>query len=190
MTRENLLQLIRAESLVPGTIYEIQQATQQHIKISLVATSRSSVGSAPAIRTQIGAAFHQESYSIENDKLTCIDNLSCVIRFQMGHWEFIQNTGHQPEGFQQVLTQASSIRINYAKTYDKVIGHSISLDETYSRSPLCLSAGTSVGLSYALIEVYKTIISNGQLARVTANHNELNIPGSNIWVNVSCARIV
>ena len=189
MTRENLLHLIQTEALVPGTIYELQQATQQHIKISLIASSRSSFGNAPALRTQIGATFHQEYYSIENDKLTCIDNLSCVIRFQMGQWDFINNTGHQPEGFQQVITQAGSIRINYAKTYDKVMGHSISLDETYSRSPLCLSAGTSVGLSYSLIEIYKTIISNGRLARVNANNNELNIPGSNIWVNVSCAKI-
>ncbi len=189
MTRENLLDLIRHESLVPGTVYEIQDATQQDIKISLIATSRSSLGNAPAIRTQIGAAFHQEMYSIEQDKLTCIDNMSCVIRFHLGQWNFIINTGHQPEGFQQVVTQAGSIRINYAKTYDKVMGHSISLDETYSRSPLCLSAGTSVGLSYSLIEIYKTIISNGHLARVNASNNELNIPGSNIWVNVSCAKI-
>ncbi|MBP6624370.1 MAG: hypothetical protein KA198_04320 [Chitinophagaceae bacterium] len=189
MTRESVLLLLKNNQLQIGQTYVVSNATSLQIPISLIATATSILSKVPERRTLKGIEFESEYYDILTDKLTCVDTLSCVLRCENSHWNFIQDTGHQPIKIKNVQTLQGKIQVNYARSYDKVLSHSLSLDETYSRNELCICAGSSVGISHSLIEIYKTIIHQGKLQRVLAFNQELSIPGSNIWFTVQCCKI-
>lgn len=189
MTRENVLTLLKNNQLQIGQTYTVSNATSFQIPISLIATSSSMLSKLPEHRTLKGIEFESESYDILTDKLTCVDTLSCVLRCENSHWNIIEDNGHLPVKIKSVQTMQGKIQVNYTRSYDKVLSHSLSLDETYCRSELCLCAGSSVGISHSLIEIYKTIIHQGKLQRVMAFNQELSIPGSNIWFTVQCCKI-
>ncbi|QLH45698.1 MAG: hypothetical protein HWD58_08795 [Bacteroidota bacterium] len=59
-----------------------------------------------------------------------IDSISCVVRCVGGVWNFIQDAGHEPRRVSNVVTEGNNIVVNYAKTYTKVLGSQVTVDET------------------------------------------------------------
>lgn len=175
--------------LVPGTIYEISNATTQLIPIQLMAVAVDQFGEAPLIRTRIGCTFDRESYNIRTDKLTCTDHINCVVRCTAGVWRAISDSGHTSQHLDTIISANKGFTVKYTKTYHRVNGCSTSVDETYSKSDLCITCGASVGLSTSLVLVHKTIIVNGALKKEGLSNNEASITGSNIWFSAECSCI-
>jgi len=87
--------------------------------------------------------------------------LGGVIRNTAGTWAFINDAGHVPLNLTSISQGSTSIRVNYNKTYTKVVTFSVTPDETYAE--IGISAGASVGLGFADIYLYQNRTINAYI---------------------------
>ncbi len=167
--------------LMPNTVYIIQDIG----KIQLVAKGVNSFYEKPYMRTIFGMDFDEETFDFDTRVLQVIDNVSCVCRCTNAGWSIINDVGHKPY---KIALVSSNLMVHYTKAYDKVIGFSTSLDETYSGSNLHITAGASAGLTKATILFYKTDGNNVPLQKQPATIQDLSIYGSNIFINGRMAK--
>ena len=129
-----------------------------------VTTINNTIGSLPNLKTPVKTNIVNAINSIlpnidvESQNFpegTTFDIIAGAIRQDendVTKWFYISDTNHQPIGLDTVV-EANNIylRINYKKTYDKVISLVVVPDETLAS--LNITAGASVGLSYSLIGI-------------------------------------
>lgn len=189
MTRSQVLNLISSRGLITHEIYQITDALAGQGLVRIMAVSNNSFAPRPVIPTLQGASFDLEEYTIQTDKLMAIDALSCVLRCVGGVWNFIQDAGHEPRRISTVVTEGNNIVVNYSKTYTKVLGSQVSVDETYSGSPLGITCGASVGLNRSIIQMYRTVLQANGISKAPLTPAQASIPGSNIWFSAKCMKI-
>lgn len=99
-----------------------------------------------------------------------------IRRMSNNKWEILGDPGHEPIGFSGVITEPtnSSIKINFDKKYRKVLTCTVTADETYAKKGIVF--GGSCG--YDQVTIYHS------KAGVPTTNNDLNIPGSNIWIYI------
>lgn len=101
--------------------------------------------------------LHGENYdffklNLSNDIIEAFDILSGSIRRINDNWAFIIDGNHKPVNLQSVSSSGNNIvRVNYLKTYTKVVSFLITPDEAYTLNGI--NVGASVGLSFADISM-------------------------------------
>jgi hypothetical protein len=166
--------LIESQQLVPHESYQLIDT-----KITLVAKTSTTFYERPLCRSVHALDFDDETFNFATKQITAIDEIDCVIRCT-GVWSLINDVGHKPY---KVATVGGNATIYFGKTYDKVIGFQASLDDTYSASPLIISCGASVGLSNAVLYIYRTAPLGSWFTRLPMTLAELSIAGSNIFIS-------
>lgn len=189
MTRTQVQNLMTSRGLIPHEIYQITDALAGQGLVRIMATSNNTFAPRPVIPTIQGASYDLEEYAIQTDKLMAIDSISCVVRCVGGVWNFIQDAGHEPRRVSNVVTEGNNIVVNYAKTYTKVLGSQVTVDETYSASALGITCGASVGLNRSIIQLHRTVLQANGLSKVPLTPAQSSIPGSNIWFSANCMKI-
>lgn len=175
-TWADINQLKSNNQLYPGSIYTIIDMG----KIQIVAKSNNTFYETPFVRTPYALEYDFELFNFDTKILTGIDEISCVARCSSSSWYLINDAGHKPY---KVSSTSNNLVIHFTKTYDKVLGFSTSLDDSYSASNYVITAGASVGFSSATIYFHKTVILNtNTLIKVLMTPQELSITGSNIWI--------
>lgn len=175
LTWSDIDQLKSSNQLCPGTSYMIVDIG----KIQIMAKSTNTFYETPYVRTPYALEYDFESFNFDTKILTGIDEISCVARCSSGTWYLINDAGHRPY---KVASASGNLVVHFTKTYDKVLGFSTSLDDSYSASNYVITAGASVGFSTATIYFHKTVVSTNTLMKVSMTSQELSILGSNIWI--------
>ncbi len=105
-----------------------------------------------------------------------ISILAGVIRRNNNKWELLSDPGHHSIGLKGNITEPtpSSIQVNFDKKYSRVLTCSITADETYAKKGFVF--GGSCGFD-------KVIIFHSR-AGVETKNSDLNIQGSNIWIQI------
>lgn len=176
------INLLKQQGLLnPGVVYILVDL----YKIGIVAKTCDSFHPIPYMRTAQGLEYDEEHFDFDNKVIIGIDNINCAIRCTGGTWAAINDTGHRPH---KIGAVTNNVMVHFTKTYDKVIGGSTSIDETYSGSNLMVSCGASISFAYIAIYLHKTTILGAGFQKTQMTALEASIPWSNIFVNVKASK--
>lgn len=105
-------------------------------------------------------------------------HIAGTFRKENGEWFVIDDDQHTPLNVSDV-TFGTNLVIDHP-AMSEIVGGSCDVDETFSRAGY--SAGISIGSTQSVIKITKEL-GAGPVA-VNASATELNIPSSNIWVDI------
>lgn len=114
-----------------------------------------------------------------------VELVAGTIRQNVGnltHWDYINDANHTPVGVDGdfALASGSSITINFAKTYSRVLTMIVGTDETLANAH-GMTVGASVGLSSAVIQASARLNANAIVRYTGSAWSVANTPGTSFF---------